>query len=155
MNAIALLKQEVQANIRHSPNGIHSKFVQVNEHWGLKLYNCDAMRDRCFKRQGQAAKLDVGPAVGGLIDLGEETGYYRYGYMSEKVTTVESILEDDNDCFDSAEIDEIFDDWYDENSEEMDEVHRVLNGMGFFFSDCHVGNWGVNSVGKLVCIDFG
>jgi hypothetical protein len=132
-----------------SPSGVSSFFIKLDDDWGLKVYRDADLRDWMMERQGRAAEIGRGPAIGEAVDI----GYDYFAYVSQVADT--SIFDDDYDddgtrWHDGEIISSYDEDWGDA----LDELHSDLSSIGIGFSDDHHGNVGIID-DRLVCIDFG
>lgn len=154
---------EVKKLAGSSVSGARSVFIPINEEWAIKLCDSKGKRDLAYDRQKRAAEIDLGPNVGGTIDLSEpvwiESGYdmirkpYQYGYITEIVELFAPQIicpypSWDSEAFKEAE------ELMGEHEEEIEMLVDCLESdTGFYFSDAHAGNLGWKN-GQLICIDF-
>ena len=146
-DAVAIMKGRT---LKGSPSGVSCRFVQINEEWGLKLYQDKGNRTDCYEWQKRAAEHGLGPQVGDIVELpGGEDGF-DHGYITQ---VAELIFEPYTGGPTPEGYYHRFDEVTKQVRPEMLMLKDELLKIGFYFVDDHIQNVGrIN--GKLVCIDF-
>lgn len=153
-------------------SGIHAKFCEIDDEWGVKFFNSEGARDKNYRYQLTGYNNGYAPKLGPKVQF-EYDGEICYGYITEKVTVFGNAVAEyhgikhngtyDNDsgnhnyeynsCMD---VSSYYGKEFIDNNEEWaiayDEIVRYVNKYGL--CDIHGGNWGITSDGRAVIIDF-
>lgn len=125
-------KEEI-LNCRH---GISSYFFPVDDYNGIKFFRSRSERDKSKFRQNIASLSGLAPKVGSNYDTDDFFGYY-----TEKVVML-------HDCYSFKEIPSKI-------KKQMYNLERDLSESCDFEIDTNWQNYGFNSCGQIVCVDFG
>jgi hypothetical protein len=68
--------------------GCAAKFVPIDEKWGIKFYRYESIRDRTYDAQAKAFSEGIAPELGTKLEF-ELDGYPKFGYITERIETVE------------------------------------------------------------------
>ena len=144
-----------------SSSGESCSFIDLENGWGLKCYDCKSSRDVSYICQKYLAGKGLAPKIGKKFELTDHDGYSWWCFVTEVADTLVEYGIDNKHCFDEdadehemdlAEHYELYacndrDDW----------IHEVMELTGYYYTDDHAGNWGyvvANDKYRLVCIDF-
>lgn len=148
-----LARKTIASTLRFS-KGVDAHYVQINEHWGFKFYDCKKKATTCFFRQCVVLYLTgLAPNLGTHIlrvkipakqrsrwnksMYGNPLPKIGYGFFVEHCQT--------------PEWDNMVRVFRDNLAEELDKTFP----RGTIMIDTTYGNVGYNHAGKLVPIDFG
>jgi hypothetical protein len=134
--------------------GCASKFYKLtNKNRGFKEFNSKRDADIAHYNQNVLSQYDLAPRVYsevGRIRIGRNKRLSKWGYITEVAITL-GCGGNDCDCCDRDELER-------EYGEMIVDLCDKIDGIGFYFSDCHSGNVGfVKRHGRpvMVCIDTG
>lgn len=148
---IDINSEEIKKQLPTSPGGVCCKFVKLTDTLGLKLYRHECKRDNNYIVQSELAELGLAPEVYEKVD-----GIHPqlpYGYVTERVQTVEDLRLELVDC-DQDTYEKICIEIEYEYQDEINELFIKLSEVGYPFEDFHLGNIGFKD-GRIVRIDCG
>lgn len=147
-------------------SGAECTFIKLDEKWGLKLYSDEKRRDDAHRNHAIFLRCGLAPDLKRKINLPSFIEK-RYGYICE---IVEVLIDpvylygfkrfQGNPVYDDFDYsgwekytDELVESIDEEYYEEIQELIEKINENDLYYSDCHIGNYGLKN-GKMVCIDF-
>lgn len=145
-----ILSKVVENHQGPSPNGIDCHFINLDDQWGIKVYEYKDRRDMSVENQTLMSKHGYAPKVGPVFDIGE-----KFCYVTEKATPLIEQEKGESERhywnrFFTTPLPKGF-----QTEEDFDESRELINKMreeGFIMHDNHAGNFGRLN-GKIVCID--
>lgn len=142
--------------------GISCRFIKIDENWGIKFYQDEAMRNKTLDFQNRAANAGLAPRVGKCFEL--ELPFYEgdepievFGYVTECISETygDKMAHDlfgiTRDQCHSTQSDEIYSCLY--SDYEYNQLISDIEDIGITTKDIHIMNVGYLG-DKLVCIDF-
>lgn len=137
-------------------SGQNCVFISVSETIGLKTYRSPIAAYISFHGQLWGNDRNIAPKIyGEIFEVGG-----RWCFLTEKVTPIIDIIgmgENGVDIIDDEGL-SLISRWEEEHEEDYEDILTWLGGVikeyKFDYHDCHVGNFGINSRGKLQIIDW-
>lgn len=141
--------------------GTCCKFVRISKDKGIKVYDCEYLRDKTYNLQMQANLMGLAPKVFEKFQVGDSL----YGYVTETVYVFDDLFIEYSKlvktfykgqkippAYRQQPIFEFYVDYI--TTDEIDDIIKQLSFFCWGTFDTHSGNYGIDNNGNIVCIDF-